>query len=91
MASSFVEHAGESKVIAKYRIGEVIKMGYALNIKPTIQKEGMTKNQFIQSLNDMDRQVVMIDKSLSLQIKQVIQDYYYDSANILNSISQKYG
>ncbi|HEY4602482.1 MAG TPA: hypothetical protein VIG73_14540 [Cerasibacillus sp.] len=65
-------------------------MGYAINIKPTVHKEGMTKAQFMQSLSDMEHRLTFINQRLSLHINQVVQNYYYDSANILNSINQKY-
>lgn len=65
-------------------------MGYALKLEPTNQKEGMTKNQFMQSLSHMNDRLKMVDHSISIHIQQDIQDYYYDCVNLLNSINQKY-
>lgn len=65
-------------------------MGYALKLEPSNQKDGMTKNQFTDSLSHLNNRLNKVEQTLSIHIQQDIQDYYYDCVNVLNSINQKY-
>lgn len=65
-------------------------MGYALKLEPSIQKDGMTKKQFTDSLSHLNNRLNKVEQTLSIHIQQDIQNYYYDCVNVLNSINQKY-